>query len=245
MIASLENRLPTTDGTVPGAAGLCQLFSALDEAPDERARGEQGTSYLRSSANSDATAPCLWVSCRQKSSKSCFGSPRHWTRCACSNNSNTYRKHSGGTSSSPKPTILRLSTRSNSRFRSVRRKRFQLLAFQKPRRRCSNSSARENIKKLGGLMTGAHARTPSRASGSRSHPGCSPIQNSQAWTSSISWNRFPQSAIDRPRSEPYSGVSASYARACWSPSMTSGVKKFVNGQTPPPELRAEIVVGVC
>jgi len=45
------------------------------------------------------------------------------------------------------------------------------------------------------------------------------------WTSSRSWNSFPQGAIDRARSEPYSKVSASYAPTSWSPSMTSGVKK--------------------
>ena len=147
-------------------------------------------------------------------------------------------------SSSPKPRILRLSPRSNSRFRSARRKRFRLRAFLEPLRRCSNTSARENIKKLGGLVTGAHARTPSRVSGSRSRPGCSPIQNSQVWTSSISWNSFPQDAIDRPRSEPIlRGLSKLRTRLLVTFDDQWG-EEVLNGQPPTPKLRAEVVVGV-
>jgi hypothetical protein len=51
--------LPAAHRALSRAAGVGQLLSAFDETANQAARGQEGTPYLRSSANPDATTPCF------------------------------------------------------------------------------------------------------------------------------------------------------------------------------------------
>jgi hypothetical protein len=66
----------TTHRTLSGAAGLCELFSTLHETPNERTRGKSkcGASMIRPKRRCNDSLHLR--SCRPKSSKNCFGSPK-------------------------------------------------------------------------------------------------------------------------------------------------------------------------
>jgi hypothetical protein len=89
---------------------------------------------------------------------------------------------------------------------SVQKKTFLSMGFLIHLHPCSKERARKSSKRPGGLMIGARARTLSRGNGNRLRPGCSLIQNSQAWISFTGWNRSPQDVIDQPRYEPCKGA---------------------------------------
>jgi hypothetical protein len=82
--------------------------------------------------------------------------------------------------------------------------------------RCLNRSAEDgNIKKVGGLMTGARGRIRLRASGRRSLPGLLPDRNSPRPRSSVSWNVSTRDAIAPLRLAPYDEAFRSCGRVCW------------------------------
>src|SRR2546421_2600454 len=87
----------------------------------------------------------------QRSSRSCFGSRRHWTLCACCNNSSTYRRPFGDMLSHPLLRARSPQPRSSFLCSSCLRKRFQLMAFLGPLHLSSKGSEEKHIKKLGGL----------------------------------------------------------------------------------------------
>jgi len=170
----------TTQRTLSGAAGLCALFSTLHETPSERTRGKSkcGAPTIRPKRRCNDSLRLR--SCRPKSSKNCFGSLKRWTRSACLRSSNTYRKRSGGTLPHLPQNRLHLLLRFSFPCSSVQKKRFLSMRFLIHLRPCSKERARKSIKRPGGLMIGARARTLSKGNGNRLRPGYSLIQNSQA-----------------------------------------------------------------
>ncbi len=209
------------------------MFSTLYETPRERTRGKSkcGAPTIRLKRRCNDSSRLR--SCRPKSSKNCFGSPKPWTRYACLRSSNTYRKPSGGTLSHLPQNRLHLLLRYSFPCSSVQKKRFLSMGFLIHLRPCSKESARKSIKRRDGLMIGARARTLSRENGNRLRPGCSLIQNSQASRFFTGWNRSPRNVIDQPNYEPCKGASAGCVLVCWSRLKTSGAQKSSTGRLQP------------
>jgi Integrase core domain len=127
---------------------------AVHETPIERAPWQYTAAHLRSGTNADATAQCFWGSSSPKAARTAADHRGGFPRCVCWLNSNSYKKRVFRHAITPTSEQSEALTPPSSQLASVLRKRFRLMGFPIPLRRCSKKSGKNGLGERGGLMIG-------------------------------------------------------------------------------------------